>query len=348
MNSASNPSAAGQPQQENAPLNRRNWLRRHPIKSASIIVLLIILGPYVFSRLTSSHNCLIIVDDPKLANPRNSTGPNKRISLLVMNIAHGRGNEDSNWAEGGQQKRNRISSIAELIRSCDCDIVVLNEVDFNATWSGHQNQAAAIATSANYRYRLEQRNLDFRFAYGSFSFGNAILSRLPITNSSYVELPGFSAWEEFLAGKKKGAVATINDSQSEFQIVPIHLEHRDEDTRVNSIKKFLSLQTDLPLLLAGDFNSTPSGFPGSSKGKITKENTIDHLISDGRLTTHNTTTPSDQEFTFPSDRPYKTIDWVFASHHFKIINYQVIDSAPRLSDHLTILIEFELETSHQQ
>lgn len=102
----------------------------------------------------------------KFANGKNHSRSTLRIG--AYNIAHGRGTADGNWSGGDEnERRGRLNAIAELITAADLDVVVLNEVDFAATWSYHVNQAAWIAEATEFPYWVEQRNLDFRFAYGS-------------------------------------------------------------------------------------------------------------------------------------------------------------------------------------
>jgi len=154
------------------------------------------------------------------------------LSIVSFNIAHGRGTASSNWAEGGQPKQERIAAIAQKLKTIDADIVVLNEVDFNSTWSGGHNQAEAIAIAAGYRYRLEQRNLDFGFIYGSWQFGNTILSHYPIVDAQQIDFPPEKAWEDWLVGCKRGALATVRLTPDKtIRVGAVHLEHRSETVR---------------------------------------------------------------------------------------------------------------------
>lgn len=317
-----------------------SWLRRHSRKLILLLALAIILGPYIFSRVTASSRLVQTFSDAG-EGARQWIDESNEFTIAVMNIAHGRGQAESNWTESGQPKQERVQAIADMLKTIDADVVVLNEVDFNSTWSGHQNQAAAIAKAAGYSYRLEQRNLDFCFAYGSCVFGNAVLSRFPIGNGKYIEYPGVNKWEQFLCGKKGGAAVTIKCSPTSFfQLFPVHTEHRDEDIRVSSVEAILQSSSQVATILAGDFNSTPTGFPGSVQG--TAGNALDKILNDGRFETRPQQTAADSEFTFSSVDPNKTIDWTFVSRHFEILEYRVVNSRPELSDHLPIVVRLKL------
>ena len=71
------------------------------------------------------------------------------------------------------ERSDRLREIADFLIEVDADVVVLNEVDFDASWSGHLNQAEFLASRAKYPYRVEQRNLDFRVLGWTWRFGNA-------------------------------------------------------------------------------------------------------------------------------------------------------------------------------
>ena len=93
----------------------------------------------------------------------------------------------SNWQGGTLKEREtRLTQIADLLRDLDADIVVLNEVDFDSSWSSSTNQARYLAKQAGYPYWAEQRNLDFRILIWKWRFGNAVLSKYPIIEAGVV------------------------------------------------------------------------------------------------------------------------------------------------------------------
>jgi hypothetical protein len=155
--------------------------RRKQLLYAFFALVVVAIGPYLVSRVRSPGRQIRLSTTATQSEVLAKTVSNIRV--LSYNIAHGRGATDDNWEETAADKRKRIDQIAQLITTTDADVVVLNEVDFCSTWSGHQNQAEAIARATGYPYWVEQRNLDFRFIYGSWKFGNAVLA------SSQLSLP---------------------------------------------------------------------------------------------------------------------------------------------------------------
>ena len=302
------------------------------------VIFAVSLGPYLVSRMRSRGRRIRIAE----VTGANGVTPDDKVETLTVfayNIAHGRGPIDDNWQEGGDAKRARIARIAKLIAAEKPDVVVLNEVDFNAIWSGGQNQAEAIARSAGFRYRVEQRNLDFRIAHGHWKFGNAILSRYPIVATELIDYPPVAGWEDWLAGRKRGVLCTLRLSKTQqVQIVAVHLETRDVVTRVRSARMLLDLRkrSRLPMILAGDFNASPPGFPFSERApaEFSNANTME-ILSLGRFRRQPADKPTDADCTYPSKAPDRVIDWILIPDDWRFEKFRVLSS--QLSDHRPVV-----------
>ncbi len=122
--------------------------RRKQLLYALVVLLILGIGPYIVSRVRSGGRQIRVRSDT--AKTKVSTEPVTSIRVLTYNIAHGRGATDDNWEGTVAEKRRRIEEISRLIAKVEADVVVLNEVDFSSTWSGHQNQAKAIALGAGF------------------------------------------------------------------------------------------------------------------------------------------------------------------------------------------------------
>ena len=248
-----------------------------------------------------------------------------------------------NWEEGSDGKRKRVDQIADQIRDLNADLVILNEVDFSATWSGGLDQATAIAQRAGYRYLVKQSNLDFGFIYGRWHFGNVLLSKYPIRESKVVEFAGVNGWEDWVVGSKRGFACTVQLApDSHVSIVGLHLESRGEAVRVNEVPDVIDVLSKLeqPIVLAGDLNTTPSHAPHSSTNGQ-GQNAFELLIEKSGLSFSPTGTPTPDEYTFSTMQPQSVIDWIlFESLRLKLVDQQVIKS--QLSDHMPVVAEFEL------
>lgn len=352
-----NDKAAAKPEVLSPETNRSKRRRIWPLCLA--VILAVILTPYFVSRYGAPANRIKLVfddqipnerQDSEIADPENSSVGS--LTVATFNIAHGRGTAAGNWSEGASPKFERIQSIAAALRDIDADVVVMNEVDFNSTWSGHQNQAAAIAQAAGYPYRVEQRNLDFGFVYGSFCFGNAILSRYPIADAQVLDFPPEKSWEDWLVGCKRGVVASLRLNQGQrIRVAAVHLEHRFESSRVAGAKQIIKLLDKTgknPVVIAGDFNSTPTGYP-KSRSDQSGHNAMDLLLDGDAFWYEPATMPGEGQFTFSTMEPALVIDWILVSRsperdRSPFGSYRVLDTP--LSDHRIVVAEVEMETGH--
>lgn len=315
---------------------KSKWLR------ALLVFALVLFGPYFYSRILSPWTCVRTYEiaDAK----RIEKDPEKAFSIVAYNIAHGRGLAKSNLGGGNASARTkRLNDVANLLREMDSDVVVLNEIDFNAAWSHSVNQAEYLSKRAGYPFVAEQRNLDLRILFWKLSFGNAILSKHPIEKVEVVDFPEFSVWETILAGKKRGLNCTVNYHGKRINVIGAHLSHRSEELRVRSAKLLIDIarKSANPVLVAGDLNSTPSGFPQSGKDKSGR-NALDTLDDSDLFQRRPERAPGPKELIFPSDKPKSVIDWILLSKKAEFVNYSVWQS--QLSDHLPVKATVNLST----
>ena len=319
----------------------RKWWRL-TLYIVGLLVLITIILPWAGYRITSAGRAVSVVEIPTAS----SLGevPSDSFKVVTWNIAHGRGNIDTNLSGSNAEKKNRVSQIASMLQQINADIVVLNEVDFNATWSGGQNQARAIAKAAGYRWCVTQTNLDFGFAFRRWHFGNAILSRHPICDARIVDLRPLKHWEQWLVGSKCGLICEVElkgDAPSKIAVMALHLESRGEPIRVQQVDDVISTaeSCSLPLIVAGDLNTTPATAPGSQKDSH-GVNAFDKLIDQTKWECRPESFDNSASFTFPAGAPAKIIDWILASDdRLLFTDHRVVQT--ELSDHLPVVATFE-------
>ncbi len=308
------------------------------------VALLFVAGPYLFSRAISPWRQLSVHRTSGISEPQ--TPERAQLRIACYNIAHGRGLAESNWDGGTRDERlARLDEIAELLRKIDADVCVLNEVDFDSSWSHGVNQAEYLAQNAGYPYRVEQRNFDFRILFHKWRFGNAILSKYPVTNASIVDMPAFASWEALFAGKKQGVVCDMHVGGLSVRVVGAHLSHRSETVRADSAELISNLaqESSLPVIVAGDFNSAPAGFPECIRdpyGRNAME-TFDNSAIFERFPV-DTPTTSDT-LTYHSADPSCVIDWLLIPRKWKFLDYTVEPS--NLSDHRPVYADVMLTFS---
>jgi endonuclease/exonuclease/phosphatase family metal-dependent hydrolase len=306
----------------------------------------VVFIPYAFSRIASPWRCVSV---HSLSNQASSSrAPSNRLRVVTYNIAHGRGPIEDNWKGGTADERlARLNRIGDLLKEMHADVIVLNEVDFDSSWSFGVDQAAYLAERAGYTHWAEERNLDFRVLWRTWRFGNAVLSRYPIVEAREVSLPGEVGWETILAGKKRGVLCKLDANGTQFQVLAAHLSHRSEPVRVASAQMILNLAAaaDSPILVAGDLNSTPTGFPHSHIDAGGK-NAIDVLDASGQFIRRPELAPQESGMTYPSIDGKSVIDWILIPKSWQFHDYQV--KLSELSDHRPVIAEIHIAPSNER
>jgi endonuclease/exonuclease/phosphatase family metal-dependent hydrolase len=303
-------------------------------RSRRLLGVLVALGlalslPSIVQRLTSPSRRLA-VHHLDLPEPTRH-GSDWRVG--AWNLAHGRGL--AKWTiRGGDAatRAARLEAIARRVASLDLDLLVLNEVDFDASSSRRVDQARFIAERAGFPHRVAQRNDDAWLAGFRWAGGNAILSRHPLREVSLIDLPVHRPWLAALGFQKRGVAALVERAPGDaIRLVAIHLEHRSEDVRLASAEKILRFAAapGPPTLLAGDFNSTLGHFP-HAKPSASGHTALDHFLGAG-FSRWTGVAPSPEQMTYRSDRPSRVIDWILVPDDWSFDTYHVLPTD--LSDH---------------
>jgi endonuclease/exonuclease/phosphatase family metal-dependent hydrolase len=318
---------------------KRSTLRRR-FQALVTLALILLLGPFVVSRACSPWQTVSVHRGS--AVEKQVRGEDS-LRIATFNIAHGRALAESNWGTNQTDRLSQLERIAEQLRRVDADVVVLNEVDFDCSWSYGLNQAEYLAEKAGYAHRVEQRNLDFRVLLWKWRFGNAVLSKAPVSSASVVSIPAYATWEQWLAGSKRSVACDIRWGNDQVRVVAAHLEPRGEGVRVSSAQALVEMakDADYPVIIAGDLNSTPPGFPGS-RSDAQGRNAIAALDQSGHFQRSPAeASPAASQFTFPSAQPRTVIDWILIPPTWHFEEYQVVSSD--VSDHCLVYADISRE-----
>lgn len=215
-----------------------------------------------------------------------------------------------------------LERIARLIEAMDCDVVGLQEVDRFAKRSDRVDQPQWLA-----------KRLDLHVAFGRNEkhdrrreYGNAILSRWPVTDSDNTLLPRFDDHEQ------RGLLrAVIAAPKGELTVASTHLMHDDNaDERVAQAEAIVAKLGDSPkrTVLVGDFNARP----GSDPIELLCESFTDSWAVAGNGDGHS----------YPSLDPHKRIDYLFASADLEPRSPRLQDTDPAASDHLPVVGGFTM------
>lgn len=195
----------------------------------SLLVILVILPFYIYSELPILHN--------EYHAGFNSVD---QLKVMTFNIRGAR-------KENGEVE---LSQIIQQIRNLDPDILALQEVDFRLPRSNYQNQVEIIGTQLKMNY-LFIPNLNFVIG----SYGNAILSKFPITNYEYHPLPSGREARGFIYAQINTGIQTVD-----VYATHLGLSLEERINQISSLTQVMSLSSS-PKLLLGDFNSNPTEVP---------------------------------------------------------------------------------------
>lgn len=246
---------------------------------------------------------------------------------------------------------NQATAVAAL-KTLQPDILALQEIDFDAHRSFNRNQQYALAQGLGLAYGAIAVNWDKRYVpfpywppqahYQQLVSGQAVLSRHPIRRNERLVLekvPTNPFYYNALYLDRVAQVTEIDVSGQTLIVINVHLEAFDAPTRTRQTQVVRELAEgyaeDYPVLLVGDFNSSPNRDEGD------EPRSIGLLLDSPVLASALPTAPS--SFTFPSDQPQYVLDYIFYTPAtLEVVSAEVVAEAAQASDHLPVQAEVRL------
>lgn len=226
---------------------------------------------------------------------------------------------------GGVDRRYEPSRVVEVIRKLDCDVVMLQEVDAGVPRSNGDTQFELLGEELGMPHRTWYPNVDVR---GGGQYGNAILSRYPLIESTNIDLS--------IRFKKKrsvlhGVIRVRHDGiDRTVHVYNMHLglaryERRRQLAMFLESHPFANLHHDTPIVVGGDLNDVygglegllaPAGFRGMERRPLT----------------------------FPAWGPVRPLDAIFVRGHVDYLKLSRCDTdlARRASDHRPLFADLRL------
>ena len=235
----------------------------------------------------------------------------QQIKVMTFNIYHGV-NMEGNFD---------LDAIAEIINNENPDFVALQEVDKNTGRTDHTDIPGILAGKTHME-AFFGKAMDF----DGGEYGVAILSKHTVTEYQIKVLPGKPKEEPRTSLSVKARL----DSGVFINFVSTHLDHKEKnhsrDLQVNELINTY-LKSDIPTILAGDFNDLPQSKPISTLLKY-----CDAVFQKSGI-----------QPTYPSDDPKKKIDYIFVSpkNKWTVISSKVIPGMA--SDHRAFVAVIELK-----
>lgn len=248
--------------------------------------------------------CLLAADRAVAAEPF-------QVRVLSYNIHHAEGTDG----------RLDLGRIARVIKSAEPDLVALQEVDYRTGRTGGVDQAAELAKLTGLT-AVPGDNIDV----AGGRYGNAVLSRWPVTDSENRPLPVLTG------GEQRGVLSVTvepGNGRPAFRLLCTHLDHRRDDAERLAAAKVINelvASSDRPALLAGDLNAPPDSAVLASFAKQWRNPNADKPLP-----------------TIPSAEPTRQIDFVLhrPAGAWRVVETKVLDE-PVASDHRPLLVVLEL------
>lgn len=218
------------------------------------------------------------------------------LHIVSYNIHSGR---DLFW-------RKRLQQMAQTLSELNADVIGLQEVHQNSKYG---YQADYLAGALQYQSIFAP---SINIADGTY--GNALLTRLPVLRTRILSLPARKEKRNLLQTTLLWKGTTID-----VWVTHLSLNQVCRQDQINVLTSMAKKHHHHPLILVGDFNTRRAAFTP--------------LLSDCARETDKHTQP-----TLPSFQ--RRIDYLFVSPHWKVRQYELI--GVRWSDHLPLTATLEL------
>ena len=226
----------------------------------------------------------------------------------------------------GMDRRRSEARIAEVIAQLSVDIIGLQELDLSRRRSAGVDQTGMIAEQLGWHsyFHPAMRRDDEHY-------GNAVLSRYPLTFRRAVELPGTAP---FFCRENRAAIEmNVETNLGTVHIINTHLglgwrERLLQAQLFTSAEWHAAIAGDAPLILLGDFNSLPGSRPHRA---------LTQSLRDARELVQATRPIR----TFPTWFPALAVDHIFLNAALQPLSLTVYRStvARIASDHFPLVAE---------
>ncbi len=231
---------------------------------------------------------------------------------------------------GGLDRRYEPMRVANVIARYQPDLVLLQEVDQHARRSNADRQVDLLGDFLGLRHRTYFPNVRVR---GGGEYGNAILSRFPLTETSNIDLTVPPKKRRgILHARYRVRLSGQGNRVRTLHVYNLHLGLSGIERKIQMRKfleshPFVGLHHRTPIVVAGDFNDV--------WGTLGKK-----LLAPAGFRGIGTMIP-----TFPAWGPLRALDAVYVRGNIRLVSlYRArLRLARRASDHLPLVAELEID-----
>lgn len=299
----------------------KKWFRRIVVSIVAAIGLgLLLAGLFVLNGtvLDRAGTPEVKITEHAAASPIEKGG---RIRILAYNIA-----KAFVYAGGGKFQsvayvEDRLDQAAAVIRAENPDLVFLSEA-MRDCGPCPVNQIEYLAEKSGMHSWAYGENYNVGLPFYRIAGGNGILSKFPLEGLANIDLPHRKPFY-VTKNNRRTLICTTEIGGVGVLLGAMHTDSFNFDRNADQSEVIIETLSLQPAICAGDFNATPD----TRSMKLFKES--------GRFTGE-----WNGPFTFPSDGPNRTIDYVLAPQDWKLLEHKVITN--QVSDHCAVLSVFEV------
>ena len=233
--------------------------------------------------------------------------------------------------------KEKIENILEVLQEIQPDIICLQELKLNDKWNNYVDTAAVVAESLGFHYHFAPAHVSQNGA----TIGNGIFSRYPLLKkeSFFVQEPKAAeakAWDE----GRVVATADIDLQGVTLKVSTTHLSYTDrfretkqKEKEVRKLVTYLQKQGS-SFIFSGDLNVTPTSNTIRELSKFLKD-------CGPSYDEPTWTTKPFELYGFEETELRWRLDYVFATADITVNSARIVET--KFSDHLPILVEFEVQ-----
>ena len=249
------------------------------------------------------------------------------IRVVTLNVAHGRKDGKNQMLLKEETIRNNLLELAHLLDRAEADVIALQEVDAESSWSGDFNHVDFLAEKSAYACSHHGVHASNRM----YDFGTALLSERPF-QGSFVH-----SFQPSRPTTTKGfSVAALNWNPGGLlpetklvKFVSIHLDFSRRSVRRSQIDEMVTVlsRIDGPMVLMGDFNTDWQ----------TEDSSLKYLAEQMDLSVFE---PHADGLSTYGDKGAR-LDWILISSELEFSSYAVFPDV--VSDHYAVAAEIILK-----
>lgn len=262
-----------------------------------------------------------------------------------------------------EEVRSNMAAMLGALDSMGAQIVLLQEVDTDASRTFHTDQAdyyrRGLAMNAATAYNYQCEFVPFPWPpIGKVQSGLVTLTQLDVTKAERISLPVPFSWPLRIANLKRCLLVErvpVEAAEKELVIINLHLEAYDDGAGWEAqLKQLLGLmETELNkgnyVIAGGDFNAAFPDLPAMPAVEPDgwQPQTLPEL-PEGFSYVCDAASPSCRSLSRPysgnrSDTQFYIIDGFIVSHNLKVNHVETVDLNFRNSDHNPVLMQVTLQ-----